>query len=121
MEDFDYLSPDSNAAWLEGRGDGRFEQYERFYQSERVSKAEAFDLEAANEGYAQWAGAQPSRLLGTLSAEWFGRVVVAFFCVYLASRALPTLARAAPIATGVLLATAFVALRIFHRRRRKQR
>jgi hypothetical protein len=120
MEDFDYLSPDSNAAWLEGRGDGRFEQYERFYQTERSSKAESFDLEASNEGYATWVGGRPSRLLRMLSAQWFGKVLVAFLCVYLASRAVPMLARAAPVATGVLLGTAFVALRVFHRKRRKQ-
>ncbi|WP_244259657.1 hypothetical protein [Paraburkholderia phenazinium] len=120
MDDFDYLASESNAAWLEGRGDGRFEQYERFYQTERTSKAESFDLEATNEGYATWAGARPSRVLRMVSAQWFGRVLVAFFCVYLASRTVPTLARAAPVATAVLLGTAFVALRVFHRKRRKQ-
>jgi hypothetical protein len=121
MDDFDYLARESNAAWLEGRGDGRFEHYERFYQSERQRQAAAFDLERANEGYPQWVAHQPSRLLSTLSAPWFGRVIVALFAVYIGSRAVPALASAAPAATGVLLVVAFAGLRVFHRRRRRQR
>jgi len=121
VEDFDYLLPDSNAAWLDGRGDGRFEQYERFYQTERAGRADAFELETVNEAYALWAGQQPSVLLRMFSAQWFGRVLVAFFCVYMGSRAVPALAGAAPLATGVLLGSVFVGLRIFHWKRRKLR
>jgi hypothetical protein len=120
MDDFDYLVSESNAAWLDGRGDGRFEQYEHFYRTERAGRAEGFDLEKANEDYTKWVGGKPSRLLGMLSAQWFGKVIIAFFCIYMASRAVPTLARAAPAATAVLLCSAFVALRVFHRKRRKQ-
>ncbi len=91
MEDFDYLAPDSAAAWLEGRGDGRFERYERFYQLER-SNADNFDLELTNEGYAAWAGRRPPRLTAMVSPPWFGRVVVGFFSFYMAIRTVPTLA-----------------------------
>lgn len=120
MEDFDYLTPDSNAAWLEGRGDGRFERYERFYQAERAQQADSFDLAQSNEGYAKWVNQQPSRLLSTLSASWFGRAAVAFFSVYMGARLVPTLAAAAPIVTGAMLIVALIALRVFHWRRRKR-
>jgi hypothetical protein len=118
MEDFDYLAPDSNAAWLDGRGDGRFERYERFYQTERAQQADGFDLERSNEDYAKWASRQPSRLLSLLSAQWFGRVAAAFFSVYMASRTVPALAGAAPVATGAMLIVAFVGIRVFHWRRK---
>ncbi|NVH76283.1 hypothetical protein FSB08_28080 [Paraburkholderia sp. JPY432] len=121
MEDFDYLAPESNAAWLDGRGDGRFEQYEQFYRDERARLAEGFDLKTVNEGYQDWAGRQPSRLLSMLSAPWFGRVAVVFFCLYMGSRLIPLVAKLQPVATGGLLIAAFVALRVFHWRRRRRR
>lgn len=43
MEDFAYLAKESNAAWLAGRGDGRFERYEKFYQCERAGNASGLD------------------------------------------------------------------------------
>jgi hypothetical protein len=121
MEDFDYLATDSNAAWLGGRGDGRFERYERFYHSERAQQAEQFDLEKANEGYGEWASRQPARMLAVISGPWFGRVIVAFFAVYMGSRLVPALASKLPVATGAMLAFAFVGLRVFHWKRRKRR
>lgn len=121
MEDFDYLAGESNAAWLDGRGDGRFERYERFYQSERAANVAGFDLEKANEGYVEWASNQPSNLLSLLSAPWVGRSAIALFAVYMGSRLVPQLAKAVPAVTGVGLIVVFIGLRIFHRRRRKGR
>ncbi|TCK33432.1 hypothetical protein B0G84_7652 [Paraburkholderia sp. BL8N3] len=121
MEDFDYLARESNAAWLDGRGDGRFERYERFYQSERAANATGFDLEKANEGYVEWTSTQPSHLLSLLSAPWVGRVAVALFALYMGTRVVPQLAKAGPVVTGIGLIIAFVGLRVFHRRRRKAR
>ncbi|MDQ7979988.1 hypothetical protein QYH69_22355 [Paraburkholderia sp. SARCC-3016] len=120
MEDFDYLAPDSAAAWLEGRGDGRFERYEQFYRLER-SSSEDFDLESANEGYAEWAGRQLPRLTAMISGPWFGRVVVAFFSCYMAAQTVPMLASRVPFPTGAMLVVAFIGLRIFHRKRRVRR
>ncbi|MFC0403143.1 hypothetical protein [Paraburkholderia rhizosphaerae] len=114
MEDFDYLASDSAAAWLEGRGDGRFERYEQFYRLERASRKD-FDLERTNLSFAEQ---QPRRLSATISAPWFGRVVVAFFSFYMAAKTVPMLAGHAPFATGGLLVVAFIGLRIFHRKRR---
>lgn len=121
IEDFAYLASESNAAWLDGRGDGRFERYERFYQAERAMHAESFDLEKANEQYGEWANRQPSPLLAFLSAPLFGRAAVGSLCLYMGSRIVPELAKGMPMATGGMLVAAFIALRIFHHRRRKRR
>lgn len=121
MEDLDYLAPESNAAWLDGSGDGRFERYERFYREERSRQAQGFDLEKTNEEYVEWASSQPGRLLSIMSAPWFGRVLVAFLSVYMGTRLVPTLASSLPVATGGLLVIIFIGLRVFHSRRRKRK
>jgi hypothetical protein len=121
MDDFAYLSRESNAAWLDGRGDGRFERYEKFYQSERSVNADGFDLEKANEEYADYVSSQPSQLLSFLSAPWVGRVVIALFALYMGTRVVPQLAKVGPSVTGIALVAAFVGLRVFHRRNRKRR
>ncbi|MBU6486215.1 MAG: hypothetical protein KGQ57_00130 [Burkholderiales bacterium] len=119
MEDFAYLVQDSNAAWLEGRGDGRVEAYEGFYASERSDHSDDFDLEATNEQYAKWIADRPSRKLAMLNAPLFGRAAVALFSIYIAAKAFPVFASKLPYATGGLLVVAFVSLRVFHRQRRK--
>ncbi|RKT10646.1 hypothetical protein B0G69_8080 [Paraburkholderia sp. RAU2J] len=121
MEDFAYLAKESNAAWLAGRGDGRFERYERFYQNERAGNASGFDLEKSNEGYVEYSSSHPSPLLSFLSAPWVGRLAIALFALYMGTRIVPQLARVGPAVTGIGLVVAFVGLRVFHRRRRKSR
>ncbi|BCF95138.1 hypothetical protein [Paraburkholderia largidicola] len=121
MEDFAYLARESNAAWLAGRGDGRFERYEKFYQSERAVDAAGFDLEKANEGYGEYVGSQPSPLLSFLNAPWVGRVAIALFALYMGTRVVPQLAKVGPAVTGIALVAAFIGLRVFHRRNRKRR
>ncbi|MEZ2311390.1 hypothetical protein AB6809_32625 [Paraburkholderia sp. RCC_158] len=119
MQDFDYLARESNAAWLDGRGDGRFDRYEQFYRSEWDQTADQFDLEKVNEAYLDWSAARPSRLLSALSAPWFGRVAIALFSLCMGCRLVPGFAKAMPEATGLALVVAFVGLRIFHRRRKR--
>ncbi|MBN3785698.1 hypothetical protein [Burkholderia sp. Ac-20353] len=119
MEDFAYLCAESNAAWLSGRGDGRFERYERFYQDERARLADGFDLEQINEAYEASATNRRPQPLALLSAPWVGKVATALFCLYMAGRLVPEMTAQAPGATGVALVTAFVGLRIFHRKHRK--
>jgi len=121
MEDFAYLARESNAAWLAGHGDGRFERYEKFYQSERAVDVAGFDLEKVNEEYGDYAGNQSSPLLSFLSAPWIGRVVIALFALYMGTRVVPQLAKVGPAVTGIALVAAFVGLRVFHRRNRKRR
>ncbi|WP_175035421.1 hypothetical protein [Burkholderia lata] len=121
MDDLAYLVSESNAAWLDGRGDGRFERYERFYQSERERQAETFELEQVNDAYPEWVGSQPPRVLGMLSRPWFGKVLVAFTCMYVGTQAVPAMSSAIPYKSTVLLGVAFVGLRVFHWRRRRAR
>jgi hypothetical protein len=119
MEDFAYLAKESNAAWLAGRGDGRFERYEKFYQCERAGNASGFDLEKSNESYVEYSSGQPSSLLSFLNAPWVGRVAIALFALYMGTRVVPPLARVGPAFTGMVLVVAFVGLRVFHRRRKR--
>jgi hypothetical protein len=119
MDDFDYLAADSATAWIEGRGDGRFERYEQFYQLERSSRDD-FDLEHINDSYAAGSGQHSPRFTHIVSAPWFGRVIVAFFSFYMAAKAVPMLASRLPFATGGILIVAFIGLRVFHRRRRSR-
>ena len=121
MDDFAYLARESNAAWLDGRGDGRFDRYEKFYQNERAVNAAGFDLEKANEGYVDYVSNQPTRLLSLLSAPWVGRVTIALFALYMGTRVVPQLAKIGPAVTGIGLILAFIGLRVFHRRNRKRR
>lgn len=121
MDDFDYVVRDSNAAWLEGRGDGRFERYESFYRGMRTRHAGEFDLEKANEAYAAQGRQSSSRLLLLASSPQFAQFSIGLLAVFIASHAVPALARQLPYATGALLLAAFVGLRVFHRQRRGRR
>jgi hypothetical protein len=120
MEDFAYLTRESNAAWLDGRGDGRFERYERFYQSELAGSPLGFDLEKSNEGYVEYTDSLPAPMLSFLNAPWVGRLAISLFALYMGTRIVPQLAKVGPSVTGIALVAAFVGLRIFHRRRRKR-
>ncbi|ABO59955.1 hypothetical protein LA345_35935 (plasmid) [Burkholderia vietnamiensis] len=117
MDDLAYLVSESNAAWLDGRGDGRFERYERFYHSERERQAEAFELERVNDAYPDWVGSQPARVIGMLAKHWFGKVLVALTCMYVGAQVVPTMSLAMPYKSTALLGAIFVALRVFHRKR----
>ncbi|AOJ10098.1 hypothetical protein [Burkholderia mayonis] len=121
MDDLAYLVAESNAAWLDGRGDGRFERYERFYQSEREKHGEAFELERINDAYPDWVGGQPPPVLGMLAKPWFGKVLVALTCMYVGAQVVPAVSSAIPYKSTVLLGVAFVGLRVFHWKRRRAR
>jgi hypothetical protein len=116
MDDFAYLVRESNAAWLEGRGDGRVEAYEAYYASARKALADGFDLESANEEYPQWLTHRPARILQALSAPAVGKSLVTLALLAVASRALPHLALRLPFATCAPIVAAFV-FRIYSRRR----
>ncbi|AJW93779.1 hypothetical protein QHI69_37010 [Burkholderia gladioli pv. gladioli] len=121
MDDLAYLVAESNAAWLAGRGDGRFQRYERFYRSEREKQAAAFELEQVNEAYPDWVGSQPPRVIGMLARPWFGKVLVALTCMYVGAEVVPTVSSAMPYKSTALLCAVFVGLRIFHWKRRRAR
>ncbi|PVX85820.1 hypothetical protein [Paraburkholderia unamae] len=117
MDDYGWLVRESAASWLRGGGDGRFQTYERFYRKARLQDA-GFDLEAANEDYGQWLEERPSRLVGALARPAVAHGLIMLVALWSASRALPTLASAAPKTTGVALVAAFIALRVMRQRRR---
>ncbi|MGG2041498.1 hypothetical protein [Burkholderia gladioli] len=121
MDDLAYLVAESNAAWLDGRGDGRFERYERFYQVERQRQAETFELELANEAYPSWVGSQPSRALAMSTKPWFGKVLVALTCMYVGAQVVPVVSSAMPYKSTMLLGAIFLGLRMFHWKRRRAR
>lgn len=121
MVDLAYLVAESNAAWLDGRGDGRFERYERFYHAQRESRAESFELEQVNEAYPDWVGSQQPPVLGLLARPWFGKVLVALTCMYVGGVAVPVVSSAIPYKSTALLGVAFIGLRVFHWKRRKSK
>ncbi|WP_175831154.1 hypothetical protein [Burkholderia cepacia] len=121
MDDLAYLIVESNAAWLDGRGDGRFERYERFYQSAREKQGETFDLEQVNKAYPEWVGTQAPPVVGMLSRPWFGKVVVTLTCMHIGAQAVPVMSAAIPYKSTVLLGGVFVGLRVLHWRRRRAR
>jgi hypothetical protein len=116
VDDLAYLVPESNAAWLEGRGDGRAEVYEAYYVRTRMALADRFDLQTANDEYPQWIARRPSSLLRALNAPAIGKALVTLVVLSIAARAVPHLALRLPMGTGGALAAVF-ALRIFVRRR----
>ncbi|MCA7954255.1 hypothetical protein LGM43_28710 [Burkholderia seminalis] len=116
-----YLVAESNAARHDGRGDGRYEQYERFYRSGREKQAGTFELERVNEAYPEWVGSQPPRVLGMLARPRFGKVLVALTCVYVSAQVVPAVSLAMPYKSTLLLGSVFVGSRVFHRKRRRAR
>ena len=74
MQDFAYLFRDSVAAWLQGRGDSRFQRYERHYRSDRetASSPEVFDLERSNVRFAQRFGSGRRQFVAVSKSKAFG-------------------------------------------------
>jgi hypothetical protein len=118
MDDLAYLVPESNAAWLDGRGDGRVEAYEAYYSRTREALADGFDLEAANEVYPQWLAQRPARLLQMLNGPAVGKALVTILVLSIAAQAVPQLALRVPMGTCGALVAAFI-VRLFFRRRGK--
>lgn len=119
MEDYAYLFNDSAAAWLQGRGDARFVDYERYYQSAHRASPSTLDLEDLNDHYAVVARSVPPKWLRTLGHPAFGKTVIALFAVWCAGQIVPSLALVSPNATGVGLIIALIGMRIYHRTRRR--
>ncbi|MEM5316056.1 hypothetical protein [Paraburkholderia sp. JHI869] len=120
MDDLAWMVRDSASAWLRGYGDLRFDQYEGFYRKARKAGGSPGDLEQINEEYAQWIEERPSRLVSLLNRPVFAHALIAVTAVWISGQAVPRLAGIAPKSTGGLLVAAFIALRVFHRKRRKR-
>ncbi|MGF6637113.1 hypothetical protein [Paraburkholderia tuberum] len=123
MQDFAYLFGDSVAAWLRGRGDARFQRYERHYKAERqaTQDTQAFDLERSNEQYSKRCAQSGGRILRVLDSKTFKRVVFFLALLWGGSLLLSTVGKQQPAIAGILLAALFVAIRINRRRNRSGR
>ncbi|RZF23785.1 hypothetical protein EVC45_42310 [Paraburkholderia sp. UYCP14C] len=121
MQDFAYLFGDSVAAWLRGRGDARFQQYERHYRAERQATPETFDLEKSNEQYAKRCMRSGDRILRLLDSKAFKPLVFFVALVWGGSLLLSTIGKQQPAIAGTLLAALFSAIRINRRKNRSGR
>jgi hypothetical protein len=119
MQDFAYLFHDSAASWLAGRGDARFNRYERFYRDARTAAADAFDLETSNEQYIEHCNRGSHFVVSLLNTDAFRQLMLFLALLYGGSLVVPALARAQPTVTGLILVSGFIALRVMHRRRRR--
>jgi predicted outer membrane lipoprotein len=121
MVDFAYLFSDSAASWLQGHGDGRFARYEQFYRRAKAAAAETFDLEISNEEYPLYLQSRAPWLIGVLNSAAFRYLVIVLIFTYAGALFVPRIAQLAPIPTGVILACAFVAIRVKRRRQKRAR
>jgi hypothetical protein len=123
MQDFAYLFSDSAAAWLRGRGDARFQQYERFYRAGRSSAhgADGFDLERSNEQYTSLCRRSGNRLVQILDSRRFRSLMLFLMILWGGSLLLPTVGKSQPAAFGLVLCAVFVARRVMARRGRSRR
>src|SRR5690348_12980344 len=112
MQDFAYLFGDSVAAWLRGRGDARFQQYERHYRAERQATPETFDLEKSNEQYAKRCARSGGGILRVLDSKAFKHLVFFLALAWGGSLMLSTVGKQQPAVAGTLLAALFIAIRI---------
>ncbi|WP_321794635.1 hypothetical protein [Caballeronia sp. J97] len=112
MRDFAYLFPDSVAAWLQGRGDGRFQRYERHYRSDRAaSSPEIFDLEKSNLLFSQRFHGGKWRFVSVLNSKPFAALTTFLIFLWGGSFLLSTVGTSQPVAAGVVLCVAFVGMR----------
>jgi hypothetical protein len=123
MQDFAHLFSDSVAAWLRGRGDFRFQRYERHYRAGRSAALgpDGFDLERSNEQYASICRRSGNRLVQILDSKAFRRLMLFLTILWGGSLLLPTVGKSQPVAAGVVLCTLFVAMRVKARRGRSPR
>lgn len=114
MQDFAYLFSDSVAAWLRGRGDARFQRYERHYRAGRSAAQgpDGFDLERSNEQYASICRRSGNRLVQILDSKAFRSLMLFLTILWGGSLLLPTVGKSQPVAAGVVLCALFVAMRV---------
>ncbi|SAL07289.1 hypothetical protein AWB81_08002 [Caballeronia arationis] len=120
MQDFAYLFPDSAAAWLEGRGDARFQRYERHYRADRatVQSQEAFDLEQSNIRFAQRFGSGRRHSAAVSKSKAFGALATFLILLWGGTSLLSSVGATQPVAVAAVLGVVFVALRVKHFRAR---
>jgi hypothetical protein len=122
MQDFAYLFSDSVAAWLEGRGDARFQRYEKHYRGDRATAQsdEAFDLERSNVRFAQRFGSGRPPLAGVTKSKAFAALATFLILLWGGALLLSSVGATQPIVVGAVLGVVFVALRVKHLRARSR-
>ena len=122
MQDFAYLFPDSVAAWLEGRGDARFQRYERHYRADRatVQSQDAFDLEQSNFRFAQSFGSGRRQFAAVSKSKAFGALATFLILLWGGTALLSSVGTKQPVAVAAVLGVVFIALRVKHFRARGQ-
>ena len=122
MQDFAYLFPDSVAAWLEGRGDARFQRYERHYREDRATakSQEAFDLEQSNNRFAQRFGSGRRQFAAVSKSKAFGALATFLILLWGGTALLSSVGATQPVAVAAVLGVVFIALRVKHVRARGQ-
>jgi hypothetical protein len=124
MQDFAYLFSDSAAAWLEGRGDARFQRYEKHYRADRATARsdEVFDLERSNVRFAQRFDSGTSPLAVVSKSKAFGALATLLILLWGGTLLLSSVGATQPVVAGAVLGVVFVAMRVMHlRTRRRQR
>ncbi|GJH17446.1 hypothetical protein CBA19CS22_12910 [Caballeronia novacaledonica] len=123
MQDFAYLFPDSVAAWLEGRGDARFQRYERHYRADRATAQpnEAFDLERSNVRFAQQFGSGRRQFAAVSKSKAFGALATFLSLLWGGTALLSSVGATQPVAVAAVLGVVFVALRVKYFRARAQK
>ncbi|SAK90271.1 hypothetical protein AWB75_06294 [Caballeronia catudaia] len=123
MQDFAFLFSDSVSAWLRGRGDGRFQRYERHYRSDRASapSPDAFDLEKSNVLFSRRSRRGKGRIASVLKSKPFAALATFLIFLWGGSLLLSTIGTSQPVTAGVALCVAFVVLRASKLRKRAQR
>ena len=114
MQDFAYLFSDSVSAWLRGRGDARFQRYERYYRAGRsaTQETDGFDLERSNEQYVSICRRSSSRLVQIFDSKAFRTLMLFLTILWGGSVLLPTAGKSQPVAAGAVLCALFVAMRV---------
>jgi Flp pilus assembly protein TadB len=122
VQDFAYLFPDSVAAWLEGRGDARFQRYEKHYRADRAAAQshEAFDLQRSNVRFAQKFGSGRGQFAGVWvsKSRAFGALAIFLILLWGGTLLLSSVGATQPVAVAAVLGVVFVALRVKHFRAR---
>lgn len=113
MQDFAYLFPDSVAAWLRGRGDGRFQRYEKHYRTDRATapSSETFDLEKSNLLFSQRFGDDRSPIVSVLNSKAFAALGTFLIFLWGGSLLLSTVGTTQPVTAGIALGVLFIGLR----------
>jgi hypothetical protein len=116
MQDFAYLFPDSVAAWLDGRGDARFQRYEKYYRADQATahSDEAFNLERSNIRFAQGISSDRPVLAGVSTSKVLGALATFLILLWGGTLLLSSVGATQPIVVGAVLGVVFVALRVRH-------